>query len=82
MTLPLRSARLRRQKSKFDRRSSTSAFATFFSQAAQQGYKPKIDTMAKALLFPTTLDSLGELGNNLTCELCMNTHFPQVQPHR
>ena len=53
-----------------------SAFATFLSQAAQQGYKPKIDTMGKALLFPTTLDSLGELGNNLTCELWWNTHFP------
>jgi branched-chain amino acid transport system substrate-binding protein len=53
-----------------------SAFATFLSQAAQQGFKPKIDTMGKALLFPTTLDSLGELGHNLTCELWWNTHFP------
>jgi len=53
-----------------------SAFATFLSQAAQQGFKPKIDTMGKALLFPTTLDSLGEEGNNLTCELWWNTHFP------
>ena len=52
------------------------AFTTFWSQAAQQGFKPKIVTMAKALLFPTTLDALGERGNNLTCELWWTPHFP------
>ena len=35
-------------------------FATYLNQATQQGFRPKICTMAKALLFPTTLDSLGE----------------------
>ena len=28
-------------------------FATFWSQAAQQGFKPKIVTIGKALLFPS-----------------------------
>ena len=34
-------------------------FATFWSQAAQQGFKPKIVTIGKALLFPSVIDSLG-----------------------
>jgi branched-chain amino acid transport system substrate-binding protein len=53
-----------------------SAFSTFWSQAAQQGYRPKICTMAKALLFPSTLDALGDRGNNLTTELWWNPHYP------
>ena len=51
-------------------------FATYLSQASQQGFRPKICTMAKALLFPTTLDSLGEHGNNLTTEVWWTPHFP------
>ena len=35
-------------------------FATFWSQAAQQGFKPKIVTIGKALLFPSVIDSLGD----------------------
>jgi len=46
----------------------TPAFATFWSQAAQQGFKPKIVTFAKALLFPSALESMGERGLNLTTE--------------
>ena len=34
-------------------------FATFWSQAAQQGFRPKIVTIGKALLFPSVIDSLG-----------------------
>jgi len=33
-------------------------FATFWSQAAQQGFKPKIVTIGKALLFPSVIESL------------------------
>jgi len=33
-------------------------FATFWSQAAQQGFKPKIVTVAKALLFPSAVAAL------------------------
>lgn len=52
------------------------AFATFWSQAAQQGFKPKICTMAKALLFATTLDSLGDRGSGLSSEVWWTPHFP------
>jgi branched-chain amino acid transport system substrate-binding protein len=38
-------------------------FATFWSQAAQQGFKPKIVTIGKALLFPSAINALGARGN-------------------
>ena len=44
-------------------------FSTFWTQAAQQGYKPKIVTVAKALLFPQTVGALGARGPGLTTEL-------------
>ncbi|HVA90829.1 MAG TPA: ABC transporter substrate-binding protein [Chloroflexota bacterium] len=40
-------------------------FATFWRQAAQQGYKPKIAQIAKTGLFPSQVDSLGSIGANL-----------------
>src|SRR6185295_14386076 len=44
-------------------------FATFWSQAAQQGFKPKIVTIGKALLLPSVIESLGERGNGLSSEI-------------
>lgn len=40
-------------------------FATFWRQAAQQGYKPKIAQIAKTGLFPSQVISLGSIGANL-----------------
>ena len=41
-------------------------FATFWQQAAQQGYKPiKIAQIAKTGLFPSQVEALGSLGNDL-----------------
>jgi branched-chain amino acid transport system substrate-binding protein len=40
-------------------------FATFWRQAAQQGYKPKIAQIAKTGLFPSQVISLGSIGDNL-----------------
>ena len=34
-------------------------FTTFWKQAAQQGFKPKIASIGKALLFPASVDALG-----------------------
>ena len=51
-------------------------FATFWSQAAQQGFKPKIVTIGKALLFPSVIDSLGPRGNGLTSEIWWTPHHP------
>ncbi len=51
-------------------------FATFWSQAAQQGFKPKIVTVAKALLFPSVVNSLGARGNGLTTEVWWSPNHP------
>lgn len=40
-------------------------FATFWQQAAQQGYKPKIAQIAKTGLFPSQVEALGPLGIGL-----------------
>src|SRR5258707_7037623 len=39
-------------------------FNTFWKQASQQGFKPKIATVAKVLLFPADTAALGPLVNN------------------
>ncbi len=51
-------------------------FATFWSQAAQQGFRPKIVTIGKALLFPSVIESLGLRGNGLTSEVWWTPHHP------
>jgi len=51
-------------------------FTTFWTQAKQQGYNPKIVSIAKALLFPESVVALGDLGHNLSCELYWSPAFP------
>ncbi len=44
-------------------------FVTFWRQAAQQGFKPKMATIGKAILFPSDVEAIGEsLGEGLLCE--------------
>jgi branched-chain amino acid transport system substrate-binding protein len=43
-------------------------FTTFWTQAAQQGFVPKVASVGKALLFPSSVDALGALGKNLSSE--------------
>src|SRR5580698_8986993 len=51
-------------------------FSTFWSQAAQQGFHPKIVTIGKALLFPSVVNSLGPRGNGLSTEIWWTPNFP------
>src|SRR5579883_848695 len=51
-------------------------FATFWSQAAQQNFHPKIVTIGKALLFPSVVASLGPRGNGLSTEIWWTPNFP------
>src|SRR4030081_2213268 len=51
-------------------------FATFWSQAAQQGFRPKIVTIGKALLFPSVINSLGAPGNGRTTEIWWSPNHP------
>ncbi len=52
------------------------AFATFWSQAAQQGFKPKIVTVGKALLFPSAIAALGDRGDRLSTEIWWTPSHP------
>jgi branched-chain amino acid transport system substrate-binding protein len=51
-------------------------FATFWSQAAQQGFKPKVVTVGKALLFPSSVEALGDRGDGLTSEIWWSPNHP------
>ncbi|MGB8818767.1 MAG: ABC transporter substrate-binding protein [Rhizobiaceae bacterium] len=51
-------------------------FATFWSQAGQQGFKPKVVTIGKALLFPSVIESLGDRGDGLTTEIWWSPSHP------
>src|SRR5690349_6715671 len=53
-----------------------SDFATSWPQAAQQGFRPKIVTIGKALLFPSVINSLGARGNGLTTEIWRSPNHP------
>ncbi|HUB70301.1 MAG TPA: ABC transporter substrate-binding protein [Acidimicrobiales bacterium] len=43
-------------------------FNTFWKQAAQQGFKPKLATVAKVLLFPDDVKALGSLVDNVATD--------------
>lgn len=43
-------------------------FKNFWTQARQQGFKPKVVTVGKALAFPASVEALGDNGEGLTQE--------------
>ncbi len=50
-------------------------FTTFWKQAAQQSWRPKLGSFGKALLFPESIQALGDIGAGLTTEVWwMPTH--------
>jgi branched-chain amino acid transport system substrate-binding protein len=51
-------------------------FAIFWTQCAQQGYRPKIMTPPKALLFPTAVEALGDRGTGTSTEVWWSQHHP------
>jgi branched-chain amino acid transport system substrate-binding protein len=52
-------------------------FTTFWTQAAQQGFKPEIASIGKALLFPSSVDALGpDLGVGLSSEVWWSPNHP------
>jgi branched-chain amino acid transport system substrate-binding protein len=51
-------------------------FATFWAQAAQQGFNPKVATIGKAILFPSVVESLGSRGDGLTSEVWWSPNHP------
>lgn len=51
-------------------------FTTFWSQAAQKGFRPKVATVGKALLFPSSVEALGANGDGLSCEVWWTPSHP------
>jgi branched-chain amino acid transport system substrate-binding protein len=51
-------------------------FTTFWNQANQQGFKPKAVSVGKAILFPESVEVLGEAGNNLSSEVWWSPNHP------
>jgi branched-chain amino acid transport system substrate-binding protein len=51
-------------------------FTTFWNQAQQQGFRPKVASIGKALLFPQSVEALGKNGNNLSTEVWWTPHHP------
>jgi branched-chain amino acid transport system substrate-binding protein len=51
-------------------------FTTFWSQAMQKGFKPKVATVGKALLFPSSVEALGANGDGLSCEVWWTPNHP------
>ncbi|BCH56940.1 ABC transporter substrate-binding protein (plasmid) [Agrobacterium vitis] len=49
---------------------------TFWNQAKQQGLKPKIASIGKALLFPQAVEALGNAGHNLSTEVWWTPSHP------
>jgi branched-chain amino acid transport system substrate-binding protein len=51
-------------------------FTTFWTQALQQGLRPRIATVGKALLFPPSVEALGPAGDKLSTEIWWSPHHP------
>ena len=51
-------------------------FTTFWNQAQQQGFKPKVASIGKALLFPQSVEALGKSANNLSSEVWWSPSHP------
>ena len=46
------------------------------TQARQQGFRPKVITLGKALLFPGAIEALGDLGDGLSTEVWWSPSHP------
>jgi branched-chain amino acid transport system substrate-binding protein len=51
-------------------------FTTFWTQARQQGFRPKAASVGKAILFPVAVEALGDAGNNLSSEVWWSPSHP------
>jgi branched-chain amino acid transport system substrate-binding protein len=50
-------------------------FATFWKQAAEQGYRPRIASVGKALLFPAFIEAMGT-ADGVSTEVWWSPHHP------
>lgn len=51
-------------------------WVVFWRQAQQAGFKPKVATVAKALLFPAAVEALGPAANGMSTEIWWTPSYP------
>jgi branched-chain amino acid transport system substrate-binding protein len=51
-------------------------FTTFWTQARQQGFRPKAASIGKAILFPVAVEALGDTAHNLSSEVWWSPRHP------
>jgi branched-chain amino acid transport system substrate-binding protein len=51
-------------------------WTTFWRQAGQQGFRPRVASVGKALLFPAAVEALGPAGHNLSTEVWWSPRHP------
>ena len=51
-------------------------WTTFWKQSLQQGFKPKVASVGKAILFPVAVEQLGDEGDNLSSEVWWSPSHP------
>lgn len=51
-------------------------WTTFWNQAQQRGFQPKAASIAKAILFPQSMEALGQSGHNLSSEVWWSPRHP------
>ena len=51
-------------------------FTTFWTQAKQKGFAPKVASIGKAILFPVAVEALGDAGHNLSSEVWWSPSHP------
>ncbi len=51
-------------------------FNTFWKEAVQQGFRPRLATVAKVLLFPADVAALGSLANNIATDAWWTPYAP------
>ena len=51
-------------------------FATFWTQARQQGFVPKAASIGKAILFPSAVNAIGDSAQNLSSEVWWSNSHP------
>jgi branched-chain amino acid transport system substrate-binding protein len=51
-------------------------FTNFWKQATQQGFQPKVASVGKALLFPASVEALGDIGQGMSTEVWWSPNHP------
>ncbi len=51
-------------------------FTVFWTQARQQGFRPRVASVGKAILFPVSVEALGAAGHNLSSEVWWTPSHP------